>query len=205
MAQRFRSYGYQDLAYSMYEGLREAYSRITSNKPDLLVAPLRGAEPLLRGIQAMADSDGRSNALPPYVFLEIGEAGGRPADKDWTEANRRRIENKLGAALKGLGKEDADVMMLDETQHGVAFGRNYRQIKEFLNARFPKARLRAIAISDCMKTGMRMSDPYLAGEDISVIGVKRLISMDQEERLPNLWWDMKMDHSSTSGLTPPIS
>lgn len=37
MAHRFKSYGFEDLTRSMYEGLRQAYDRIISDKPDLMV------------------------------------------------------------------------------------------------------------------------------------------------------------------------
>lgn len=188
-APKYRSHSYQDLVYSMYEGLEQAYGIILSDKPDLIVVPLRGAEPLYRGIQAMADSDGLSSSLPPHVLLEVGEFTGPHQGFDWDRENPKTIKRKLGAALQKLGKEDPTVMLLDETQHGVVFARNFLHLKAYLAGEHPKARLKAIAVSDAMRSGGRIPSERLAGEDIAVIGVKRLISMDEHERLPRLEWD----------------
>lgn len=127
---RFKPYSDNDLVYSMYQGLNQAYEIISGVKPDLLVIPWRGAEPLLRGVQAFASVDGASNKLPPFVALEIGEyeflnIEGRPVP-DFIAANRETIRRKTGSALNRIGKNDPEVMVLDETENCVQFARNFR-------------------------------------------------------------------------------
>ena len=84
----------QEIMDSFYRAVSNAEYRIAARQPDLIVGPLRGAEPILESMGLIARFNGRE--LPEILYVETGCLGGpnpKPlGEEEKLELVKRRLE-----------------------------------------------------------------------------------------------------------------
>ena len=160
------------------------------NRPDIIIVPLRGGEPLIRGIQLIASLERRSSELPMICFLKIGEINpemsGYPVpihqqDKD------RIVREKLATTFKKIGKTNLKILLLDEAQYGGSISKNFQIIERAMKKiGYPDSKLGAIAIAEHKLQRRPLFKRLVEEKKIFVIPVEKLVTTDRQQYLLNL-------------------
>lgn len=172
-----------------FEALYTAYQKILKLRPDIIVVPLRGAEPLLRGIQLFASLERKSNMMPRACFLRIGEINKKESTHPYSlddEAQRGEVDKRIIDAVKKIQKDNPSILLLDETVSGGSIAKNYAMVQRALSRYRSGAHLRSIAIAEVGRERFRGFNQLVAGGKIEPIFVQRLFTIDKENLLLEL-------------------
>lgn len=137
---------------SFYGAINGAYEEIKKVKPDIIVAPLRGAEPLIKSIRLVAGLEKASWAIPKVAYVKTGQftADYVPGKKLVERVEQRLvpapthgekkkiIDSALAPHAEKLNKDNPHIMLLDEAMRGGSITESYEILREFLRERYPR-------------------------------------------------------------------
>ena len=176
-----------DVMESFYAGIVRAYQLILETRPDVIVIPLRGAEPLWKFIRSLANSDRCSSELPLACHLRLGEYHALDGEGVYQIAGGAGFEDKekfvregLSRVLGRLNNPQPTVCILDEAFNGGSIVKNYALVHDYLGREWPTAedRLFCIAISDSRGDKTQKFKRMVESGGIVEVPVKALFTMD---------------------------
>lgn len=125
----------------------KAYLSIISSKPDGVIAPLRGAEPLMKVINMYAADERKTREMPRVYYPRLGQislgAHGKVIDKtlpgflqsqtetEQTKELRRMLDSILKKAKKD-GKKRIHLTFVDEVRHGGSISQAVEMIEKLM-------------------------------------------------------------------------
>ncbi len=196
-------YSAKELA-EFYTATYKAYTSVIADKPNALIAPLRGAEPLTKAIRLYANSEKKSNLLPMFYYPRVGEfnygVSGKILKKNHyyspkaleASEQKKEISRMLDRLIKRTVGRRKDkkikITVIDEVKQGGSVS----QFVNFLNEEFAKrgmlknVEINIIAIA---QKNPNRSKGYLDLKKkyrVKELSVKRLFTMDSKRYLISL-------------------
>lgn len=158
-AQRMHPYSLKEIL-AFYRACYGIYLHITGNRPDVIVAPLRGADPIIKTVRLIASLERNSEAIPTVVYPRTGEQSALPEKKVYSHIPPKYIESmsvseKKRELLDMLGRvverkkpgQPVKVLLVDEAFSGGSISSHYSIIKELIRKHRWKVSLSAIAVT----------------------------------------------------------
>lgn len=188
-----RKYTFESLEsiVSFYEGIKIAERTVATEKPDLIVGPLRGAEPIIESMRVIASLEGRE--FPQVVYIETGcidHVFDGMVRKNPVSLN---VEQKLGIVMSRLapyldnhgGK--LSVLIVDEVERGGSIVKNYDLVNKALHFSCSQANydLKAVAICGPQDKCAKFEQLTRMGKIIPVY-VRDLFTVDKTKFLSPL-------------------
>ncbi|MFH0863295.1 MAG: hypothetical protein V1875_09765 [Candidatus Altiarchaeota archaeon] len=138
---------------SFYEAIREAEYIVASRKPDFIVAPLRGAEPLIESMAVVADLEGRD--MPEVVYIETGTIGsridGKPLRPLFPEGKVALVSERLGSRFRGKDGR-LSICLVDEVESGGSIVKNFDYVNGAMRLYYPKVDFDLYAVGICSRS-----------------------------------------------------
>lgn len=179
---------------SYYHSLYSAYRTILASKPDLVVVPLRGAEPLAKAVRLFATLERKSSQLPSFVYPRLGEQtieegtvvdrfsmakAKTISDRDRKRECSRVVDKAIKERKKRNGRRtDPIILVLDEVVQGGSITKTIGLLREAAATKGKSIITTAIAVSD---SGREKSAEYRHLVSLGIIKeypVKRLFTVD---------------------------
>ncbi len=149
-----RKYTFESLEsiVSFYEAIKLAERIVATEKPDLIVGPLRGAEPIIESMRVIAGLEGRE--LPRVVYIETGSIDHIFDGEVRKNPIPLNTKQKLGIVISRLAPYlvnhwGLSVLLVDEVEHGGSIVKNYDLVNEALNFYYPRANYDFKAVAIC--------------------------------------------------------
>jgi len=139
-----------DSIKSFYEAVREAEYIVASRKPDLIIAPLRGAEPIIESMRVIAELEGRK--LPEVAYVETGTLDSRQDGKPLRPLfPKKKVELVRARLSQYIEKSDGHlkVCLIDEVISGGSIVKNYDYVNGALRLFYPNVEFELSAIAIC--------------------------------------------------------
>jgi len=191
---------------SFYDAINQTYLAILEARPQYILVPFRGAEPILRGVQLLASLDRNSSKMPRVIPLMIGEIDREISDHPYSfseEEKRADIMKRLGRLKLPIGHPSfsipARLLIIDEVQKGGSMSKNFGYVESALKKLRVVAELSGIAIAE---TGKKRHERFSALERerrIRPIFVEKLFTVDKQHFLPDL---QRVDSNRTKTRIP---
>jgi len=128
-------------AESFYRAIYSLYRTILSEKPDLVVWPLRGTWSFVRILRLIASSEKNSSALPEFCQPKIGQVhsadtlalGRLKSERALTQEEKLRLlHDSLIKHKRVMGKDNPKIFLVDEVLTGGAIFKNHSLLKTVL-------------------------------------------------------------------------
>ncbi|GEM_PF-4351673 len=128
-------------AESFYRAIHSLYRTILSEKPDLVVWPLRGTWSFVRILRLIASSEKNSSALPEFCQPKIGQVHSEEAlalgriksERALTQEEKRRLlHDALMRHKRVMKKDNPKIFLVDEVLTGGAIFKNHSLLKTVL-------------------------------------------------------------------------
>jgi hypothetical protein len=121
-------YDHQELT-SFFKATYAAYRKIISTQPQVIIAPFRGAEPIMKAIFLYASLEGKSHQMPKVAWPRAGEQSiehsikveklsKNHAPAMSTEEKKQEFERIIHQAVKRSNGKPTRVVVVDEVIHG---------------------------------------------------------------------------------------
>ena len=170
-----------------FKALYQTYSEIINAKADILVVPLRGAEPLLRGIQLIASYNKKSSEMPRLCFLKIGEiekAESEPKHSFTIDEQQIEAVRMLGKSLSAINKKGPfKILLLDEASKGGSISKNVKLLEHALRKIGGAGEIKAISITEKGKPRCNNFTNMVRSGKINPIFVEKLLTTDKKKFL----------------------
>lgn len=218
VAKKRAGYDVVELA-AFREAMYHAYLSILSQKPTAIIAPLRGAEPLIKVIQLFASGERKSSQIPMIYYPKVGQmtmdimpkyvekippSYSKSMDEAQKKCEYSRVLDRIMSRNKG---KQVRLILLDEVIGDGSISTSYKLIQELIaektskgdrNFRGRQINFGAIAISDQSRQQSKKPD-YLnlvhRGK-IREFKVPRLFTTDSSKFITGLsymekpnWWN----------------
>lgn len=175
---------------SFYEATRRAEYLLASRNPNLIVAPLRGAEPLIESMRIIAKLNGRE--LPEVVYVETGTIDHICEDGERSEPKALSSEQKMelvGSRLQPHleGQDCVHLCLVDEVENGGSIVKNLDYVNGTLRILNPDIQFDLWALGICgPKEKARKFDKLLGMGKLFPIHVIDLFTIDRTRYLSPL-------------------
>ncbi len=180
---------------SFYDAVHQTYLSILKERPDYILVPFRGADPILKGVQLLASIDRNSSKMPRVIPLLIGEISREKSTHPYSFREDEKIA-EIGRRLqrlKGL-KGTPKLIIVDEVQKGGSMSKNFGYVENALRRMGISAELSGIGIAE---TGTPRHERFSVLEQqgkIKPIFVEKLFTVDKQVFLPEI---RRTDSNST--------
>jgi hypothetical protein len=138
---------------SFYKAICKAEYLVNSRKPNLLVGPLRGAEPIIESLKIIAGLEGHE--FPPVLYVETGsidkvlEEGKILSPKPLRDEQKvQLVGQRLEPHVQDYGKL-LNLCLIDEVESGGSIVKNYDYINGALRIFYPSTDYNLEAIAIC--------------------------------------------------------
>jgi hypothetical protein len=170
--------------WEYYEALHQAYLHVLEAKPDIIVVPLRGAEPLWRGIQLIASLERRSSELPRACFLRIGEIERGESKHPYSfrvDQQQAETVKRLSKSIKAVGKKEGlKVLLLDEASRGGSVTKNMGLVKHALKRVAGGWEAKAVAVVESEKMRHPPFERMAGRGEITPVFLRKIPTMDKK-------------------------
>ena len=143
----------QESLVSFYKAIREAERIVISRQPDLLIGPLRGAEPIIKSIGIIASLE--CHKLPTVLYIGTGCIDSLFEGQQRLNPKPLSDEQKLDLVKESLSpyviqrNEKFRLCLIDEVNGGGSIVKNYDYINGALRIFYPKTDFNLEAIAIC--------------------------------------------------------
>ncbi len=145
-------------------GLTRAKERLTEEKSDLALFPLRGAWPLAKVIQLAASLEGQSSKLPIFKYPPFSShyfSKRVAVDKGLVFKNREEIFSKYLDEIKDFfdkrGITRPKLILVDEVLSGSSITGTYKLLNRFMKKTYGKDSHELITLAICDKSHIRFT------------------------------------------------
>ncbi len=192
-----KKHGYsQDELESFYIAIKIVYRIILASRPDAIIAPLRGAEPLIKSVQLLASLEGKSKRIPPVHYPRTGEQTAErvfrkerirdsfAADmvKAMTDAQKEKELPKIfEKIIERHKKGHPKILLLDEVFQGGSIVGTLKRLDSCNYLRGNRAKIFAIGIANEPTPKNAEYKNLLNRRRIREIRVKRLFTIDSPQ------------------------
>jgi hypothetical protein len=148
----------------------KSYLSIIASKPDALIAPLRGAEPLVKVMNLYASLEKKTNLMPRVYYPKIGQISigqnGKVIDKTlpgFLQSQKEseqlkelnRMVDRLLVNAKNSNKKRLNVVFVDEVRHGGSVSQAVEMVEKILANRVTKIPINISVIAIAEKKAYR--------------------------------------------------
>ncbi len=157
-AQRKHPYSIQEIVF-FYRACYGLYRQILAERPDIIVAPLRGADPIVKTIRLIASLERKSSSIPTIVYPRTGEQHRVPEKRQYTHVppiyeesmtisqKRRELEDMIQRAVdKRNGRGVTTVFLIDEAFSGGSVSQHYHLLDDLIQQKKWNMKLRAFSV-----------------------------------------------------------
>lgn len=173
----------------------KSYLSIISSRPDAIIAPLRGAEPIIKAINLYANEEKKSALIPPVFYprtgqLSIGKSGEvidktapgfSPSQKESEQLREiNRSLDKIIKSAKRNYKNKIHITVIDEVRHGGSVSQAVDLIDELLRRKKTGLTIDISVLAIAEKKAYR-SKPYIhlkTRKNFKEFLVPRVFTMD---------------------------
>jgi len=142
----------EDRLMSFYQAIKRAEYIVSSRKPDLLIAPLRGAEPIIESMRVIARLEGHE--LPEVVYVETGtitaREDGKPLRPLFPHAKVDLVDKRLTPHLEGSVRP-LRLCLIDEVEQGGSIVKNFDYVNGAMRLMHPGVDFELFAIAICSR------------------------------------------------------
>ncbi|MFH0954688.1 MAG: hypothetical protein V1777_01135 [Candidatus Micrarchaeota archaeon] len=152
-------YSFEELDH-FYEVCYEIYRQIVHQRPDLIIAPLRGSDPIIKTVLLIASLERKSKLIPKIVYPRTGEQTDIPFQRGYAsvpaklrEAMTEDQKQKELLALVGPKIEACKpghalkLFLVDEAFSGGSISQHYRLLENLIREKGWRVRMRAISVA----------------------------------------------------------
>ncbi len=166
-------YSLHELTY-FYRACYELYRHIVVERPDVIIAPLRGAEPIVKTIRLIASLEKKSSLIPLIVYPRTGEQHkverknmyeSLPPqfEESMTPRQKKRELDDMISRVFGTknGKRHKSIFLIDEAFSGGSVSTHYRLIDQLIREHSWNASLRTFSVTTKHQKVSQKSSDYL--------------------------------------------